>query len=153
MNVEDRVVTILKTISNAKDVGGKVMYDVVTRLNSYGYELKDDTDSFLLATAFEKVRSYIKNECNISDIPEGLKSVAADRVIGEFLQGKVVFSPKDLTGFDLDYAVKQIQTGDTNTVFAVGEGCSTPEQKLNAFIAYMLSSGQGQFSVYRKIRW
>lgn len=56
-------------------------------------------------------------------------------------------------GKTLDMAVKQIQTGDTNTVFATGEGSSTPEQRLNSFLNYLLTYGRDQFSCYRKIRW
>ena len=59
----------------------------------------------------------------------------------------------DLTGFDLEYAVKQIQTGDTNTVFATGEGSMTPEQRLTSFINYLLSYGKAEFNSFRRIRW
>ena len=82
----------------------------------------------------EKVRSTIKNEINWNDVPEGLEHIAVDMAVGEFLLSKKTFAPDDLTGFDLEYAVKQIQTGDTNTVFSTGEGSMTPEQRLTSFI-------------------
>ena len=72
---------------------------------------------------------------------------------GEFLQAKKTFQPDDLESFDLDYAVKQIQTGDTNTVFAAGEGSMTPEQRLNTFINYLLNYGKSEFHSFRRIRW
>ena len=111
--------------------------------NSLGVSLKEDVKSFLAAIKFtysenddwvlmfciEKVTNTIKNECNISSIPEGLKQVAVQRVI------------------------KQIQEGDTNTVFAIGEGCSTPEEMLNSLISILLTSGNNQFVTYRRLKW
>lgn len=131
------------------------MFDVgalKNRLASFGYEVKE-ADAFALTFSVEKVRSTIKNETNQRDVPEGLGHIAVDMAAGEFLQGKLTFAPNDLAGVDLDYAVKQIQTGDTNTVFATGEGSRTPEQRLTTFISYLLSYGKEQFARYRKIVW
>lgn len=125
---------------------------VKARLTALGYEVKTD-DEFALAFCIEKVRSTIKNEVNWQDVPKGLEHIAVDMAIGEFLLSKKTFAPDSLTGFDLDYAVKQIQIGDTNTVFAVGEGTQTPEQRLTAFINYLLSYGKAEFSSFRRLRW
>ena len=126
---------------------------VKKRLKSFGYEVKTD-DEFALTFCIEKVRSSIKNEINWDDVPEGLEHIAVDMVVGEFLLSKKTFAPDDLTGFDLDYAaVKQIQTGDTNTVFATGESSMTPEQRLTSFINYLLSYGKAEFNSFRRIRW
>ena len=131
------------------------MFDVETvknRLVSFGYEVKAD-DEFALAFCIEKVRSTIKNEINWQDVPEGLEHVAVDMVVGEFLLSKKTFALADIAGLDLNYAVKQIQTGDTNTVFAVGEGSATPEQRLTTFINYLLSRGRDEFNSFRRLRW
>lgn len=125
---------------------------VKERLNSFGYEVKVD-DDFALTFCVEKVRSTIKNETNWQDVPEGLEQHAVDMAAGEFLLSKKTFAPADLEGLDLEYAVKQIQTGDTNTVFATGEGSLTPEQRLTTFINYLLSYGKAEFSAFRRIRW
>lgn len=125
---------------------------VKDRLKSLGYEVKAD-DEFALTFCVEKVRSTIKNEINWQDVPEGLEHIAVDMAAGEFLLSKKTFAPNDLVGFDLDYAVKQIQTGDTNTVFATGEGSLAPEQRLTAFINYLLSYGKAEFNSFRRIRW
>lgn len=125
---------------------------VKDRLKSLSYEVKAD-DEFALTFCVEKVRSTIKNEINWQDVPEGLEHIAVDMAAGEFLLSKKTFAPNDLVGFDLDYAVKQIQTGDTNTVFATGEGSLTPEQRLTAFINYLLSYGKAEFNSFRRIRW
>ena len=125
---------------------------VKERLQSFGYTLKDG-DEVILNFSIQKVENTIKNDCNVSSIPDGLVNIAVDMAIGEFLTAKKTFSPNDIAGLDLDFAVKQIQTGDTNTVFAIGEGSLTPEQRLSAFISYLLTYGRDEFSCYRKIRW
>lgn len=131
------------------------MFDIDTvkeRLKSFGYEVRED-DEFSLTFCVEKVRSTIRNEINWQNVPEGLEHIAVDMVCGEFLLSQKTFAPNDLVGFDLDYAVKQIQTGDTNTVFATGEGSLTPEQRLTTFINYLLSYGKAEFNSFRRIRW
>lgn len=125
---------------------------VKERLQSFGYTLKDG-DEVILNFSIQKVENTIKNDCNVSPIPDGLVNIAVDMAIGEFLTAKKTFSPNDIAGLDLDFAVKQIQTGDTNTVFATGESSLTPEQRLNAFVSYLLTYGRDEFSCYRKIRW
>ncbi len=122
------------------------------RLKSFGYLLKDG-DEVILTFSIQKVENTIENDCNVSFIPEGLINIAIDMAIGEFLTAKKTFAPDDIAGLDLDYAVKQIQAGDTNTVFATGEGNLTPEQRLNNFLNYLLTHGRDEFSCYRKLRW
>lgn len=125
---------------------------VKERLESFGYVLKDG-DEAILAFSIQKVENTIKNDCNLPSIPEGLENIAIDMAIGEFLTAKKTFSPDDIEGIDLDYAVKQIQEGDTNTVFVTGEGNLTPEQRLNIFLNYLLTHGRDEFACYRRLRW
>lgn len=126
--------------------------EVKKRLQSFGYEVREG-DPFSLAFCVEKVRSSIKNDVNWQDVPEGLAHIAVDMAVGEFLNAKKTFAPDDLSNFDLDVAIKQIDTGDTKTVFAVGDGSATPEQRLTAFIHYLLTYGKAEFSSFRRIRW
>ena len=129
------------------------MLDMVKeRLQSFGYEIQDG-DEIILNFSIQKVENTIKNDCNVSSVPDGLVNIAVDMAVGEFLTAKKTFSPDSIAGLDLDFAVKQIQTGDTNTVFATGEGSLTAEQRLNNFLNYLLTYGRDQFSCYRKIRW
>ena len=125
---------------------------VKERLRSFGYEVQDG-DEAIIAFSIQKVENTIKNDCNVSSIPDGLENIAVDIATGEFLTAKKTFSPDSIAGLDLDYAVKQIQTGDTNTVFATGEGSLTAEQRLNNFLNYLLTYGRNEFSCFRKIRW
>lgn len=131
-----------------------MMFDVDTvkkRLGSLGYEIRIE-DEISLMFCIEKVCTSIKNEINRPDVPEGLEHIAADMAVGEFLLSKKTFAPDDLTGLDLECAVKQIQTGDTSTVFAT-ENSQNPEQRLTTFINYLLSYGKAELSSYRRIRW
>lgn len=125
---------------------------VKERLQALGYEVRE-SDEFSLTFCIEKVSSTIKNEINWKEVPEELEHIAVDMTVGEFLLAKKTFAPDDLEMFDLDYAVKQIQSGDTNTVFAIGDGSMTPEQKLTTFINYLLSYGKSEFNSFRRIRW
>lgn len=121
-------------------------------LRKLGYELKD-VDEAVLAFSVQKAENTIKNDCNVHSVPDGLMNIAVDMAVGEFLMIKKTFSPDDIAGLDLDFAVKQIQEGDTNTVFAVGEGCMTAEQRLDSLLHYLLTHGREEFSCYRRIRW
>ena len=125
---------------------------VKERLKSFGYEFKDG-DNGILAFAIEKVENTIKNDCNVCRVPKGLLNIAVDMAVGEFLRYKKTFSPEHVAGIDLNTVVKQIQAGDTSTVFAVGEGSLTDEQRLDAFLDYILNYGRAEFSCYRKIKW
>ena len=122
------------------------------RLQSLGYEPQEG-DKPLLTFALQKVESTIKNDCNVAEIPEGLRRIAVDMAVGEFLQAKKAFAPESLAGLDLEAAVKEIRAGDTTVSFATGEGSSTPEQRLNALISWLLTYGRSQLSCYRRIRW
>ena len=129
-----------------------MLKSVKDRLKSFGYELQKD-DEITLNFCIQKVENTIKNDCNISSIPEGLINIVVDMAVGEFLIAKKTFSPDSITGIDLDTAVKQIQTGDTNVIFSVAEGSMTDEQRLNTFLNYLMTYGRSEFSCYRKIRW
>lgn len=123
------------------------------RLMSLGYDFKSPSDKPLLAFAVQKAENTVKNECNLSEIPEGLFNIAVDMAAGEFLLAKKTFAPADIEGLDLDFAVKSLQVGDTSTSFAVGEGSQTAEQRLDCLINRLLNSGREQFSCYRRLKW
>ena len=124
----------------------------VKRLEGFGYKLKAG-DKAVLKFADEKVKKTKKNECNVSMVPDGLMNIAVDMAAGEFLGAKKAFSAAEIEGLNLEIAVKQIQVGDTNTVFAVGEGSLTPEQRFDLFVEHLLNYGRGELACYRKIRW
>jgi len=126
---------------------------VKERLLTLGYHVESN-DYSAICFSLEKVEDIIKNDCNVSEIPTGLQNIAVDMAVGDFLLMKKTFAPKDLDCLDLTSpAVKQIQLGDTNTVFGIGEGSLTDEQRLDRLINYLLTNGREQFSCFRRIRW
>ena len=58
-----------------------------------------------------------------------------------------------MNGLDFEAAIKQIQEGDTNTVFAVGEGSLTPEQRLEVLISRLTRDRTREFIRYRRLVW
>lgn len=108
-------------------------------------------DDPLLDMVLNNVQWRIKNLSNLSEIPEGLESLAVSMVVGEYLNMKKCSG--QLEGFDLDAAVKSIQEGDTNTVFSVGDGSYTPEQRLNSLIDFLINGQIGEIYRYRKMVW
>lgn len=108
-------------------------------------------DDPLLDIVLNNVQWRIKNLSNLSEIPEGLESLAVSMAVGEYLNMKKVSG--QLEGFDLEAAIKQIQEGDTNTVFAIGDGNLTPEQRLNSLIDYLANGRSRELYRFRKFVW
>ncbi len=121
----------------------------VKLLEGFGYSMKDG-DAGLLQFCEDRVREHIKNDCNVSEIPEGLTNAAVQRTVGEFLGAKLAFDAKALIGVDAERVVKSVSVGDTSTSFEVG---GTPEERLKAAIGLLKKAGEGEMACYRKIRW
>ena len=123
--------------------------DVVKRLESLGYTVNGDQDVWLITFILEKVTDEIQNELNIgeTDIPDGLYYVAVDMICGEFLAAKK--GSGQLTGFDVEEAVKQIKEGDTSITYAVADGAMT----LDGLIYWLRIHGKSQFVTFRRFAW
>ena len=102
----------------------------------------------LLDIVISNVQYRVQNETNRKDMPEGLVSVAVYMAVGEYLKVS-----GQLEGFDLEAAIKQIQEGDTNTVFAIGDGNSTPEQRLDTLISYLTNGRSRELYRFRRLVW
>ncbi len=120
--------------------------DVIQRLQSLGYNVLD-SDVWLINFAIDKVTWTIKNECNIPEIPDGLRYVAVDMACGEFLFAKKG-SGQELN-FDVEAAVKTIKEGDTQITYGVADNAIT----LDGFITALKSSGMSQLVTYRRFVW
>ena len=126
-----------------------ILLDVLNRLESFGYTLKE-TDDWMISFSVQKVENTIKNECNVTSVPDGLFNIAENMICGEFLYS--LKQSGKLEGFNLDAALKTVQTGDTTVTFD-GQGSMTPEQRLNNLLSYLMTSGRGEFACYRKLKW
>ena len=121
---------------------------VIQRLESFGY-VADASDDFALLFAMAKVTDTIKNECNVSEIPDGLGQIAVDMVCGEFLAAKKGGGQLANTDLDVEAAIKTISEGDTSITYAVGDGGITLDWLINWLISY----GKSQFVTYRRLAW
>lgn len=150
MAIKDELLNTIIPILSGSSLSDQFLLTVLNRLESLGYTLKA-TDDWMISFAVQKVENTIKNECNVDSIPDGLFNIAVDMVCGEFL-----FSLKQsgkLEGFDLDAALKTVQTGDTTVTFAVEKSSMSPEQRLNNLLSFLMNNGRSEFICYRKIRW
>lgn len=147
------IIESIVKIINKEEVDEEFIEQILKRLLSFGYK-PSETDSWMITFCIQKVENHIKNSCNISEIPNGLKEIEIDRICGEFLFSKKQTGQLNAeTGFDIEMAVKQVQAGDTNVTFAIGEGSETLETKLNALISYLINCGESEFVCYRQIKW
>lgn len=123
--------------------------DIITMLTAFGITVT--ADDALLPICIDNVQYQIRHETNLELFPKGLENIAISMAVGEYLRMKKAIG--QLEGFDLEAAIKQIQEGDTNTVFAIGEGSMTPEQRLDAFIDYLLHGRYRELYRYRRLVW
>lgn len=147
------IIESIITIINQENADEEFIEKLLRRLNSFGYT-PSEADSWMITFCMQKVENHIKNSCNISEIPDELKEIEIERICGEFLFSKKQTGQLNAeNGFDVEMAIKQVQAGDTNVTFAVGEGSETLETKLNALISYLMNYGEGDFICYRQIKW
>ena len=128
--------------------------DVVMRLSALGVALSSapsSSDDMLLKHAIDKVTNHINNQTNLTMIPLGLKEIAIDMVVGEFLLNKKAMGLLDIETLNFEAVAKQVQDGDTNVVFAIDNN-NTPEAQFDAFILY-LQHGNTDFIKYRVLTW
>ncbi len=129
------------------------MYGLVReRLEAFGYLFKKNDEGLLWASV-SRAKNTVRNNCGLGEVPEELLDTAVDMAAGEFLAAKKVISPKDIECVDLNAAVKRIEVGDTNTIFAVGEGSLTDEQRFDRFVEYLMNYGKNQFNCFRRLKW
>lgn len=122
---------------------------VLKRLDSFGYTVKE-SDAWMIGFAMKKVENTILNECNISEIPDGLNHTAVDMACGEFLLGKKQTGQLALGDLDLNGAIKSIKEGDTQVTMDESESDS---DKVDSLINYLMNNGRGDLVCFRRIRW
>lgn len=120
--------------------------EVKKRLEAFGYTATA-ADGWMLSFCIAKVEAHIKNSCNVSEVPQGLRSVAVDMTCGEFLYGKKQSGQS--VGIEFEAVVKQITEGDTTVTF---DTSASAEAKYDALVKYLLRS-EVNFASYRRIKW
>lgn len=118
---------------------------VIARLLQLGYKYTEK-DYDLIDYSIEYVERYIKNFCNVNDIPTNAEYIACDMVCGEFLYLKK--STGQLTDYNLTENVESVKLGDMSVSF---NGMSQ-EQQLDVLIS-SLRNKDGDLICFRTLRW
>ena len=127
------------------------MEELIGRLSMFGYDATS-YDEVVLDYCLKRAEQYIKNYCNLDEIPEELHYALIDITVGEFLKEKK--NSGQLKGFvNLTPAVKSTKEGDTEVVYVTGEGSMTPEQRVDTLISYLLGSHLTELNNFRRLRW
>ena len=121
-----------------------MLEDVIKRLQGLGFSVTEN-DNWVLNFCIDKVENHIKNNCNVSEVPQGLHEVAVDLICGEYLQGK--FNAGQLG--DYSQAVSKIKEGDTDITFVSGMS----EAELLKTLINTLCSREIDFAAYRRFKW
>lgn len=121
-----------------------MLEDVIKRLQGLGFSVTEN-DNWILNFCVDKVENHIKNNCNVSEVPQGLHEVAVDLICGEYLQGK--FNAGQLG--DYTQAISKIKEGDTDITFVSG----TSEVELLKTLINTLCSREIDFAAYRRFKW
>ena len=124
--------------------------DMVNRLDQLGYVASEDDEA---AIEFEitKTINYVKNYCNITEIPEILDYRIIEKVCSSFLFYKK--NSGSLEGFNYDAVIKQIKEGDTTIQYAVGQGEDTPENRFDSFVKQLERGFDKWITPHRRLRW
>lgn len=123
---------------------------VVERLAQLGYTTSTE-DADQIEFEITKTLNYVKNYCNITEIPEILDLRIIDRICADFLYYKK--NSGSLEGFNYDAVIKQIKEGDTTISYAVGQGEDTPENRFDAFVKQLERGFDKWITPHRRLRW
>lgn len=123
----------------------KYANDILERLEGFGIVVTMG-DELVLRVLANKSEEYIKNRCNVSVIPDGLKCVYVDMVCSDYINEK--YKLNQLDGFSLDEAVKEVTMGDVS----VSYGGLSADDKFRSFIE-SLRPREGDLVCYRRIHW
>lgn len=123
---------------------------VISRLKMLGYDATMD-DYNHIEYELTKTTNYVKNYCNITEIPEILDYRIVDRICADFLYYKK--NSGSLEGFNYDAVIKSIKEGDTTIQYAVGQGEDTAENRFDAFVKQLERGFDKWCTPHRRLRW
>ena len=123
---------------------------VTDRLKQLGYTVTTE-DLEQVDYELNKILNYVKNYCNITQIPNILDYRITDRVCADFLFLKK--NSGSLQGFNYDAVIKQIKEGDTTISYAVGQGEDTPENRFDSFVKTLERGFDKWITPHRRLRW
>ncbi|ERT61250.1 MULTISPECIES: hypothetical protein [Megasphaera] len=109
-----------------------------------GIDIGDSYDG-LIEYIYNNERQHILNDCNLTEIPDGLAYVVEERTAARFMQANksIILNDADLN------VVTSIREGDTTVNF----GDANAETRLDNVIGAWLRSRERDIACYRKLRW
>lgn len=117
--------------------------DIINRLASLGYVATEE-DHWVIDYTIQKVTNHICNNCNLKEIPDGLRTKAIDMATGEILKIK-----HSLGLLNVESAINSIKEGDTQVNFING---STPAEQYIKYIDNLIIDNV-DYAKYRKLDW
>lgn len=124
--------------------------NIIDRLTQFGYKTEEG-DYPIIDFELNKTLNYVKNYCNITDIPDILDYRIIDRVCSYILFN--LKNSEQLSGFNYDAVIKQIKEGDTTIQYATGQGEDTPENRFDSFVKQLERGFDKWITPYRRLRW
>ena len=144
----ETISTLIESITNVYE--SDLTELVLLRLDSYGYEATE-SDAFVIAFSVQKVENNIKNDCNITEIPEGLVNTAVDMACGEILDTLYRTGKLNVGSIALDGAIASVSLGDATVSF--DNTATDNSTTFTALINNLKESGRGDFACYRTVKW
>ena len=125
--------------------------DVVERLVSLGYNLEEG-DTLSLQLAINGAEQYIKNFCNITEIPKELSSAAVDIAAGILLKTKQGLGINVCESIDFENDnIKQITEGDVSITYN-SDNSGSATAKYSALLERLCNRDK-ELLAFRRLRW
>ena len=128
-------------------VSKDIEHGVIAKLLKLGIE---DPDNFILENSIEKIKLYIINKTNQKQVPENLKYVWIERVIGEYLVFMLRIGKLEIDALDFGRIAKEISEGDTKVAY---DNTKTTGDKFEVYTMYLQTYGEDEIKRYRRLVW
>ena len=124
-----------------------IEHEVISKLSKLGI---DEIDNFILENSIEKIKLYIVNKSNQKQVPENLKYVWIERVIGEYLLFMLRVGKLEIVALDFGRIAKEISEGDTKVAY---DNTKTTGDKFEVYTMYLQMYGEDEIKRYRRLVW
>lgn len=130
----------------------KIKYtEVAERLKSFGCNIAEG-DELTIQFAINGTEEYIKNFCNLPEVPDELHYTAVDMCCGTYLKTKRSLGIDVCDSIDFDAeAVKSITEGDVSVTY--NSDGKTGKAALFDALLNKLCNRNAELVTFRKLRW
>lgn len=128
-------------------VSKDIEHGVISKLLKLGIE---EPDKFILENSIEKIKLYIINKTNQKQVPENLKYVLIERVIGEYLVFMLRIGKLEIDALDFGRIAKEISEGDTKVAY---DNTKTSGDKFEVYTTYLQTYNEDEIKRYRRLVW